>query len=157
MRRVLNSAAIAIISVVMLALSACGSSRDDGGALDATSKAIRAGFVKGDVAEVMKYHHPEVMKALSFHNVVRGREALAADMRNEFQRFRVEFVENHVESLLIEDNTAIEQTLFTIKVTPLHGGEPSLFHGRAMVVYVRYKDSPTGWASIREMIQPSTN
>ena len=157
MMRVLNSAAIAIVSVVTLALSACSSSRDDRAALDATSRAIRAGFAKGDVAEVMKYHHPEVIKALSFHNVVRGREALAADMRNEFQRFHVEFVENHVESLLIKDSTAIEQTLFTIKATPLHGGEPSLFRGRAMVVYVRYKDSPTGWASIREMIQPGTD
>jgi len=30
---------------------------------------------------------------------------------------------------------------------------PTISRGRAMVVYVRYKDSPTGWASIREMAQ----
>jgi hypothetical protein len=26
-----------------------------------------------------------------------------------------------------------------------------------MVVYMRYKESPTGWASIRELIQPATD
>lgn len=156
MRRALHYCVIALVSLVTLALFACNSSYDDRAALDATSRAILAGFAKGDVDEVLKFHHPEVMKALSFHNVVRGREALVADLRNESQQVHVEFVENRVESLLIEGDTAIEQTLFTIKVTPLHGGEPALFHGRAMVVYVRYKDSPKGWASIREIIQPAT-
>jgi hypothetical protein len=32
-----------------------------------------------------------------------------------------------------------------------------MFKGRAMVVSVRYKKSPTGWASIREMIQPASD
>jgi hypothetical protein len=32
-----------------------------------------------------------------------------------------------------------------------------LFRGRTQVVYVRYKRSPTGWASIREIIQPATD
>jgi ketosteroid isomerase-like protein len=157
MMRILHSCSIALIAVMTFTGPVWASPSDDQDALAATSQAIRAGFAKGDVAEIMKYHHPEVRKALSFQKVLVGRDAVAADLRNTLRQFRLEFVENQVESLLIEDNTAVEQTLFTIKGTPLGGGQPFLFHGRSMVVYVRYKDSPTGWASIRELIQPSGN
>ena len=71
------------------------------------------------------------------------------------QKFKLEFQENQVENLLIQGDTAIEQTVFAIKSTPESGGESSLFRGRTQVVYVRYKTSPTGWASIREIIQPA--
>jgi len=129
----------------------------DRAALEKTSLAIRAAFASGDVAAAMRYHHPEVTKALAFHKLLIGRDAVAADLQNTLHQFRLEFVENHVESLLIEHDTAIEQTLFTIKGTPIHQGEPFLFQGRSMIVYVRYKQSPTGWASIREIIQPAVD
>ena len=35
-------------------------------------------------------------------------------------------------------------------------GEPLIFKGRTMVTYVRHEESPTGWATIREIIQPAT-
>jgi protein subunit release factor A len=89
--------------------------------------------------------------------VLVGRDAVAADLTNTLRQYHLEFVENNVESLLIHDSTAVEQTLFTIRGTPVSGGESFLFKGRAMVVYVRYKESPTGWASIREIIQPATD
>jgi ketosteroid isomerase-like protein len=125
-------------------------------ALQQTSIAIRQAFSSGDVDGVMKYHHRDVEKALSYHNVLIGRDAVAADLRNTLQHVRLEFTENHVESLLVEGNTAVEQTRFVIQVTQIGGGQPTLFKGRAMIVYVRDKGSPTGWASIREMIQPAT-
>lgn len=105
----------------------------------------------------MRYHRPDVRKALSFKNVEVGGNAVAAGLQDSLRRFHVEFVENNVENLLIAGDTAIEQTVFAIKATPLAGGQPSIFRGRTMVVYVRYKDSPTGWASIRELIQPASN
>jgi hypothetical protein len=40
-----------------------------------------------------------------------------------------------------------------IKAIPKAGGPPVISRGRAMVVYVRSADSPTGWASLREMAQ----
>lgn len=148
---------VALVVFVSLSATAHAASADDESALRKTSEAIRAAFAKGDVAEAMKYHHPEVKKALAFHKVLIGRGAVAADLNNTFRQYHLEFVENNVESLLIEQTAAVEQTLFTIKVTPIAGGEPVIFKGRAMVVYVRYKDSPTGWASIREMIQPASD
>ena len=123
--------------------------------LQKTSEAIRTAFAQGDVDRIMAYHHPDVIKALSFHKYLVGRDAVAEDLRQTLQKFKLEFQENRVESLLIQGDTAIEQTIFAIKSTPKSGGESSLFRGRTQVVYVRYKTSPTGWASIREIIQPA--
>jgi hypothetical protein len=61
--------------------------------------------------------------------------------------------ENHVENLWIRGDTAVEQTAFLINVKPKIHGYPFVFKGRSQVVYVRYKDSPTGWACIRELMQ----
>jgi ketosteroid isomerase-like protein len=157
MRLFRNSSVVALLALVCLARNAYAASNKDRNALEKTSQAIRAAFAKGDVAAAMEYHHPDVVKALAFHKQLKGRDAVAADLRGTLQQFNLEFVENQVESLLIEGNTAVEQTLFTIKGTPKEGGEPFLFKGRTMVVYIRYENSPTGWASIREMIQPATD
>lgn len=124
-------------------------------ALESTSEYIRGAFAAGDVATIMLYHHPLVNKALAYQKTLVGRPAVAADLELTFRRSHLEFVENKVESLLILKDTAIEQSLFTLRVTPLQQGEPFLYKGRSMTVYVRYPQSPTGWASIREIIQPA--
>jgi ketosteroid isomerase-like protein len=128
----------------------------DRAALEQTSQAIRDGFARGDLAAVMAYHHPDVIKALDFHTYQNGHDAVEAGLRGGFEQYRMEFVAHRVEYLLIRGDTAIEESLFTIRSTPKAGGSPVTFQGRAMVVYVRYTQSPTGWASIREMIQPAT-
>lgn len=122
-----------------------------------TSEAIRSAFAQGDVGTIMAYHYPDVIKALSFRKSLVGRDAVAEDLRKTLQQFKLEFEENRVESLLIQGDTAIEQTVFAIRSTPKNGGESHLFRGRTQVVYVRYKESPTEWACIRELIQPATD
>jgi hypothetical protein len=67
---------------------------------------------------IMAYHHPDVIKALSFHKYLTGHDAVEVDLRRTLQQFNLEFEENRVESLLIQDNTAVEQTVFAIKSTP---------------------------------------
>ena len=57
---------------------------------------------------------------------------------------------------LVMNSIAIEQTRFVIQGTPKKQGEPFTFKGRTMVTYVRYEGSTTGWATIREIIQPAT-
>jgi ketosteroid isomerase-like protein len=84
-----------------------------------------------------------------------GREALRADLTETLSHVNLEWQENQVERLSIQADTAVEMTAFTIKGTPKDGGQPFIFKGRAMVVYVRYPKSPTGWASIREVVQPA--
>jgi ketosteroid isomerase-like protein len=149
------SCSLALLASLFLVVPSRADSSTDRAAVEATGTAIRAAFAAGNVAEIMRYHHPDVRKALSFQNVKIGRDAVAAGLEDTLRQSRLEFVENNVESLLIEGDTAIEQTLFAIRVTPRKGGQPSVFRGRTMVVYVRYKDSPTGWVSIRELIQPA--
>jgi ketosteroid isomerase-like protein len=148
---------IALLAALFFITPSRADSTTDRAAVEATGAAIRTAFAVGNVDEIMRYHHPDVRKALAFQTVQVGRDAVAAGLRDTFHQFHLEFVENNVESLLIEGDTAVEQTVFAIKATPLAGGQPSVFRGRTMVVYVRYKDSPTGWASIRELIQPATN
>jgi ketosteroid isomerase-like protein len=128
----------------------------DRDAIMRTDAALLAGFAHGDVNEIMRYHHPDVAKALTYSKYLVGRDAVRADLTATLDQFRLEFVGHRVESLLVHGDTAIEQTAFEIKGTPKKGGEPFLFKGRAIVVYVRYGQSPTGWASIREAIQPAT-
>ena len=127
----------------------------DRDALEKTGVEIRAAFGRGDVAGILAYHHPDVVKALSHDKFINGREALRADLTETLQRLKLEWQENRVESLLIQGDPAVELTSFTIRGTPRNGGEPFLIKGRAMIVYVRYKNSPTGWATIRELIQPA--
>ena len=142
--------------VIGLAGCAVSPAVDDHAALEKTSTDIRAAFARGDVDGVMAYHHPDVTKALSSSKYLEGREAVAADLRGTLNVFQLQFVENHNESLLIHGNTAVEISTFAIRLTPRSGGTALLFKGRAMIVYVRYGASPTGWASIREIIQPDS-
>jgi ketosteroid isomerase-like protein len=124
--------------------------------LKQTGDAIRAAFARGDLEAILAYHHPDVIKALSYQNYLVGIDALRANMRGTLQAVTLEFIENTVESTLFQNGTAIETSLFAIKATPKAGGTPSTFKGRSMVVYVRHAPSPTGWASIREIVQPAS-
>jgi ketosteroid isomerase-like protein len=150
------SIAIAVIAEGCFASNKHGGSNADRNSLEKTSEAIRAAFARGDIATIMAYHHPDVVKSLSYGNYLIGRDAVQRDVAATLQRFSLEWKENQVRSILIQGDTAVELTDFTIQGTSKNRGDPFLFKGRAMVVYVRYKNSPTGWASIREIIQPAT-
>ena len=122
-----------------------------------TGELIRAAFSKGDIEAIKSFHHPDVIKALGYKNLQTGRDAVIDGLRGTLEGYTLDFVENKVESILIQDNIAIEQTLFSIKGTPKKSGDPFIFSGRTMVTYIKYKKSPTGWATIREIIQQATN
>jgi ketosteroid isomerase-like protein len=126
----------------------------DRAALMRTGDAIRAGFAASDVDTILKYHHPNVEKWLSPTSHTVGRNALRAELAETFKTVQMMFAENQVESTLFIGDTAIEVSTFAIRVTPKAGGEPSMAKGRAMVVYLRSAQSPTGWLSLRELIQP---
>ena len=122
-----------------------------------TGNEIRKAFANGNVDSILLYHHPDVIKALSYNKIEVGKASLKPGLKGTLDSYKLEFVENNIESLLINGETAVEQTLFTIKGTPKGTGEPFVFKGRSMIVYVKYKKSPTGWATIREIIQPATD
>ena len=131
------------------------SSNADRAALIRTGDAIRAAFAASDVDTIMKYHHPNVEKWLSPSSHTVGREALRAALTETFKTVQMMFAENQVESMLILGDTAIEVSTFTLRVVPKEGGTATMARGRAMVVYVRSAQSPTGWVSMRELVQPA--
>ena len=117
---------------------------------------IRKAFSESDIEKIKVLHHPEVVKALGYNDIKKGRDEVMEGLAGTLDNYNLEFIENDVESILMQDNMAIEQTTFVIKGTPKQGGEPFIFKGRTMVTYIRYDKSPTGWATIREIIQPAT-
>lgn len=126
---------------------------EDQKALIKTTAAIRSAFARGDIATITSLHHPNVIKAFGGNNYVDGRDVMVKGLEETFKTTKMEFVGNEIENTLFNGDTAVETSIFTIKVSPKNGGPISYARGRAMVIYIRYKGSPTGWASIREMAQ----
>jgi ketosteroid isomerase-like protein len=129
---------------------------NDRKALEQTSVGIRTAFANGDIPTILSYHHNSVRKALGYKHIINGKDELEKDLKNTFSNVKLKWLKNDVESLIFQDNTAIEMTAFTIEITPKDGNKPFTSSGRAMIIYVRDDKSPFGWASIRELIQPQT-
>lgn len=127
----------------------------DRAAIEKTSEAVRAAFFRGDIPAILSYHHPDVTKALAYNKYLVGRSALEADLRSTFENYSLEFLQNDVEILSIHGDMATQQILFSVKGTPKKGGAPFFFRGRTMLILVRYDKSPTGWATLREIVQPA--
>ena len=155
----MNTTGKIILGISLLFLSgACTNpdkdgSADDFRALRATTEALGKGFAKGDVSAVLALHHPDIVKYFGGKNVVTGREGLKRQLTDLFNYANVEFIQNDIESTIFNGNSVIETSIFGIRLIPKNGDSSNVIHGRSMVVYVRYKDSPTGWASLREMTQ----
>ncbi len=116
---------------------------------------IRQAFADGDIDKIAILHHPSVVKALGYNDLKNGLDEVIAGVRETLANFELEFIKNDVENILIKGDLAVEQTRFSIRGTPKDGSDSWIFSGRTMVTYVRYEQSPTGWATIREIIQPA--
>jgi ketosteroid isomerase-like protein len=121
--------------------------------LEKATAAIRTAFEKGDAALVARLHSPEVIKYFGGNNVIIGREAVEKGAREWFKNSKVEFVGNIVESTSFVGKVAIQTSIFSIKTTPKSGGTSTIGRGRSMVIYVQDKSSPTGWLTLREIVQ----
>lgn len=152
---VLFAALLAVAAYGPQALAQNAGTNADRAAVTRTGDEIRAGFAGSDVDAILKYHHPNVEKWLSPTSHTVGRDALRAELVETFKSVQLTFADNRVESTLFVGDTAVEVSTFTIHVTPKDGSAPADVKGRAMVVYVRSAQSPTGWLSMREMIQPA--
>nr|WP_262918269.1 nuclear transport factor 2 family protein [Mucilaginibacter straminoryzae] len=128
-------------------------SNADSGSLERATAALREAFAKGDIALVVKLHHPDIVKYFGGKNVVTGRAELEKGVREWLTNSHVEFIENKVESTFFNKGTAVQTSIFTIRNTPKSGGKPTIGRGRSMVVYVKDSSSPTGWLSVREIVQ----
>jgi ketosteroid isomerase-like protein len=142
-----------ILFSLLFATATFGNTAEDRASLLKTTAAIRDAFARGDVKAIVALHDPAIVKYFGGSNVVVGRENLETGLKEMFRNSTMEFVENQVESTLFHGDTAVETSIFAIRVSFRDGRPPVVSRGRAMVVYVKSKTSPTGWASIREMAQ----
>ena len=148
--------AVPICLIVFSFLTAAfADGKADRAAIEKTNEAVRAAFARGDTPAILAYHHPDVTKALAYNRYLVGRSALEADLRSTLENYSLEFLQNDVEILSIHGDIATEQILFSVKGTPKKGGSPFLFKGRTMLILVRYDKSPTGWGTLREIVQPA--
>lgn len=108
-----------------------------------TGDAVRAAFARGDIDGIMVYHHPDVIKALTPAPYVIGSAAVRAGLVGTLEAFSLTFTTSNVDNTFFQGDTAIETSTFAITGTPKHGGEPFVFKGRSMVVYVRSSKSPS--------------
>jgi len=148
-----------LIVICLLGISACSDrngsgSPEDQESFEKTKALILEGFAKGDVKAVLALHHPDVVKYFGGKNIVVGLEGLKKQLTDMFSYAKTEFIENNIESTVFNGDAVVETSIFAIRSTPKNGDSARVFRGRSMVVYVRYKESPTGWASLREMTQP---
>jgi ketosteroid isomerase-like protein len=121
--------------------------------LDKATAAIRNAFENGDAVLVAKLHSLNVIKYFGGNNVIVGREAVEKGAKEWFQNSKVEFIENTVENTDFVGKIAIQTVIFSIKTTPKNGGKSSVGRGRSMVIYIQDKSSPTGWLTLREIVQ----
>lgn len=154
----MNPFKILLIVICILGMAACSDrngsgSPEDQETFNKTKAMILDGFSKGDVKAVLAMHHPDIVKYFGGKNIVKGMEGLKKQLTDMFSYAKTEFIENNIESTIFNGDAVVETSIFAIRSTPKNGDSVRVFHGRSMVVYVRYKDSPTGWASLREMTQ----
>lgn len=135
--------------------SAAGTDQQVRDALRQTSAGIREAYTRSDVAGVMSFHHPDVTKALGFDRYLIGSAAVEKSAAEGMRAFQTEFIEHEVESVLVREGSAVQMTRYAIRRMPRAGGEANVFRARALVVFVRSSGSPTGWAVIREIVQPA--
>jgi hypothetical protein len=129
-------------------------SASDLDAIEQTSDAIKAAYASGDSKVIMALHHPDVVKAISYDRLLNSFDAVDEDLTRSLAAGRRQFMEQKIENVLLFKGVAIQQALYTIKVSPTDGRAPFLTRGRSMVIYVPYAKSPTGWAILRGFIQP---
>lgn len=139
--------------LLALCCQCAAQAKGDQAAFDKLRKDLTMAFATGDTATIRAYHHPDVVKALSYHKFINGRDSIMHDMTGTFSVYSLHFTDHRVENFVISGDLATEISAFTIKGTPKGNGQPFTMTGRSMVVYKRYAGSPAGWAIYREMIQ----
>jgi ketosteroid isomerase-like protein len=144
---------ICILFLGLFSITTAWSQQNDTEAFNKLRADLTQAFATGDVQTITAYHHPNVVKALAFDKLLIGRDANISELKGTLQSYGVKFKEHKIESFEIQRETATEISTFTIEGTPKGDGQPFMFKGRSLVLYIRYKESPSGWALIREMIQ----
>jgi len=146
-----------LIFVFALGTPLANASDTDLAAVQETNRLVRAAFVAGDIEEIVRFHHPEVRKVFSWTNYQKGHDDMRTALAALFAHHTISFQNEGLPQPNIEllGDTAVMLVDFVLVGAP-KTPEVAVFEysGRAMLVYVRSAESPTGWVIFREMAVP---
>ncbi|MEM6681409.1 MAG: nuclear transport factor 2 family protein [Pseudomonadota bacterium] len=127
--------------------------QDDKAAIDETRARVFAAYNAGDLDTMMGYFHPDVVQIPSFDVILDGKAAVRANYAAALSRFVVH-ISDQLENLYIDGDIAGTHGRYTVTLSPHDGGAPISRSGRYMVIMKRWSESPTGWSTFRELVQP---
>lgn len=126
----------------------------DKDAIDETRRRVFEAYRAGDLETMMAYFHPDVIQIPAFDKLLVGKEAVRANYAAALALFQID-IRDDLENMAIAQDMA--STHGTYEVTLTHKERaiaPMRRHGRYMVVMRRWDQSPTGWSTFRELVQP---
>lgn len=123
--------------------------------IEDTRAAVFAAYRAGHLDVMMQHFHPEVIQIPAYDKVLVGKEAVRANYAAALSLFKIDMTDD-LENMAVDGNMATTHGLYKVVLTPKAGGEGMERTGRYMVLMRRWADSPTGWSTFRELVQPST-
>lgn len=100
-----------------------------------------------------------MVKALAWDSWQYGHQDMREQLDALFNQYQLVFFDDHstqIENVEVFDDMAILIRTFKLKGVPKkEENQPFVFGGRVMLVLVRSEQSPTGWATLREIIMPA--
>jgi len=129
---------------------------DDKAAIEETRRIVFAAYKAGDLDTMMAHFHPDVIQIPSYDKVLTGKADVRANYAAALSLFTIE-LNDSLEDLYIDGDIAGTHGLYTVTLTPKDGGPVMRRSGRYMVIMKRWPESPTGWSTYRELVQPETS
>ncbi|MEM7568480.1 MAG: DUF4440 domain-containing protein [Pseudomonadota bacterium] len=127
---------------------------DDVAAIEETRRRVFSAYKAGDLATMMAYFHPDVIQIPAFDKVLDGKAAVEANYAAALAHFQITMTDA-LENLSISADMASTHGTYDIVLTPKAGGAAMQRSGRYMVIMKRWAESPTGWSTFRELVQPA--
>lgn len=126
----------------------------DVAAIEETRAIVFAAYKAGDLDTMMLHFHPDVIQIPSYEKQLIGKDAVRANYAAALEMFDI-VLSDHLEDMHIDGDIASTHGLYTVTLTPKGGGAALSRSGRYMVLMKRWKASPTGWSTFRELVQPA--
>jgi len=125
----------------------------DQAAIEETRQRVFTAYNAGDLETMMAYFHPDVVQIPRYDLILEGKEAVRANYAGALSQFVIH-ISDTLENLYIDGDIAGTHGRYTVTLTPKGGGSEVSRSGRYMVIMKRWKESPTGWSTFRELVQP---
>lgn len=123
-------------------------------AIEETRDTVFAAYRAGQLDVMMQHFHPAVIQIPAYDKVLIGKEAVRANYAAALSLFKIDITDD-LENMDVAGDMATTHGLYKVSLIPKAGGQGLERTGRYMVIMRRWAESPTGWSTFRELVQPS--